>query len=99
MTRLLSIVALLATGTAAHATSPLAEVICDERDALRMTLQRSFGARQQGRGMRGPDAIVEIWTVPSTGEWTIVQSYANGRSCIVAMGENWEGLLPDGDPA
>ena len=49
--------------------------------------------------MRGPDAVMEVWTVPSTGDWTIVQSYANGRSCIVAMGENWEGALSPADPA
>jgi hypothetical protein len=43
--------------------------------------------------------VVEVWAVPSTGEWTLVQTYAGGQSCIVAMGENWEGLNPSQDPA
>ena len=58
-------------------------------------LERDFGAQRQGGGVRGPDAVVEIWTVPSTGEWTLVQSYASGRACIVAMGENWEDTIRD----
>jgi hypothetical protein len=36
--------------------------------------------------------------VPSTGEWTLVQSYADGRTCIIAIGENWEGPVA-ADPA
>lgn len=81
------------------ASSPVAEIFCDERAALVLKLERSYGAERQGRGIRGPDAIIEIWSVPSTGEWTMVQSYADGRSCVVAMGEEWESLLPSRDPA
>lgn len=76
----------------AVAGGQIAEVFCDDRDTMVLRLERSHGAERTGRGMRGPEAIVEIWTVPSTGEWTLVQSYPNGISCIVAMGENWEAL-------
>ena len=90
---------LLLTATSAQAASPIAEIICDDRDALTRRLQMSFGAERQSRGTRGPEALIEVWAVPSTGEWTLVQSYADGKSCIVAMGENWETLSPPADPA
>ena len=45
--------------------------------------------------MRGPDALVEVWIEPRTGDWTLVQSYANGTSCILAMGEHWETIAPE----
>ncbi|MCV6595027.1 MAG: hypothetical protein OIF48_18910 [Silicimonas sp.] len=83
----------------ANAYSATAEVFCDSRAALIDRLQASYGAERQGRGMRGPDAVVEIWMVPSTGEWTMVQSYADGRSCVIAMGEDWEAMRPAADPA
>ena len=50
--------------------------------------------------MRGQESIIEVWAIPATGEWTLVQTYANGRSCIVGMGEGWETLTPGPtDPA
>ena len=92
-------ICLLVSGVPATATSPIAEVICDSREILVQKLERSFGAVPQGRGLRGPETVMEIWTVPSTGEWTMVQSYASGQACIVAMGEDWDVLQAPADPA
>jgi hypothetical protein len=77
----------------------LAEVICDDSARLENQLLVRHGAQKQGQGMRGPDAILEVWIAPSTGDWTVVQTYANGTSCIVAMGEHWEMFGPEADPA
>lgn len=93
------VVSFLVFGAAAQAASPIAEVICDDREVITRKLQQSFGAVRQSRGTRGPEAVVEVWTEPSTGAWTLVQSYATGRACIVAMGENWETLPQAADPA
>jgi hypothetical protein len=90
---------LFLAAAAAQASSPIAEVICDDRETMTRKLQQSYGAVRQGRGTRGPEAILEVWMVPSTGAWTLVQSYATGRTCIVAMGENWELLPQPTDPA
>ena len=49
-----------------------------------------MGAERQGMGLRDPDTMLEVWVNPRDGEWMIVQNYANGTSCIVAMGEHWE---------
>ncbi|WP_411642483.1 hypothetical protein [Loktanella agnita] len=74
------------------------DVICDDRDRLQQQLQADFGSEKRGSGMRGPDALVEIW-VDAAGDWTMVQNYANGTACIVAIGEHWEMFAAPSDPA
>jgi len=81
---------ILLCGTPAAAQSQIAEVICLPRQEL---VTRMTGAEVAGLGLRDAEAVVEVWTRPS-GDWTLVQSYANGTACILAMGEAWEAPLP-----
>jgi hypothetical protein len=81
-------VLLLASPVAAE--SPIAEVICVPRAEL---AQRLAGAKVAGSGLRDSEAVLEVWTKAS-GDWTLVQSYANGTACILAMGEAWEAVIP-----
>lgn len=74
----------------ALAFDPIAEVVCAPRAEL---LVRMRGADIAGAGLRDTEAVLEIWTRPS-GDWTLVQSYANGNACILAMGEAWEAMAP-----
>ncbi|PZQ99156.1 MAG: hypothetical protein DI533_00130 [Cereibacter sphaeroides] len=73
----------------ALAAGPIAEVICAERPDMVKRLTETYGASLTATGVRDMDAVMEVWTAPS-GNWTLVQSYANGRSCILAMGADWE---------
>lgn len=82
-----------------QANAGISDVFCDDGKRLKDRLKMTYGAEIQGRGLRGPDAVMEIWIIPHTGEWTMVQSYANGRSCIVAIGEGWQNIAPVVDPA
>lgn len=72
------------------AQSLIAEVICFPRQEL---MTRMTGAEVAGLGLRDSEALVEVWRRPS-GDWTLVQSYANGTACILAMGEAWEAVVP-----
>ena len=65
------------------------------RADLRLKLERQFGAEMTGRGIRGPDTVLEIWFAPGSEEWTLVQTYSSGTSCIVAMGTDWESFSPE----
>jgi len=81
------------------ATAYLGDVVCDDRARLEQQLASVHGAEKQGQGVRGPDALMEVWISPATGDWALVQAYANGTSCIVAMGDHWTDLTPAVDPA
>jgi hypothetical protein len=83
------IVSFLLLASPGWADSPIAEVICVPRAEL---VQRLQGAEIAGSGLRDAEAVLEVWTRPS-GDWTLVQSYANGTACILAMGEAWEAAV------
>lgn len=73
----------------ARAAGPIAEVICFPRAQMVERLSRHYGATLAGSGLRNMEMVMEIWTDPQ-GDWTLVQNYTDGRSCILAMGEFWE---------
>lgn len=87
----------LAVGQQTEANT-MSDLFCDDSARLEKQLLTLGGAQKLAHGMRGPDALIEVWIAPS-GDWTLVQSYANGTSCIVAIGEHWQELAPNADPA
>lgn len=74
----------------ALADARMSNVSCDDSARMTHTLTQVIGAKRQGMGLRDPDTTLEVWVKRESGEWMIVQNYANGTSCIVAMGEHWE---------
>ena len=68
------------------------DVSCDDSARLISMLTNVLGAERHGMGLRDPDTMLEVWVTQQNGAWMIVQSYANGTSCIVAMGEHWEAI-------
>lgn len=75
------------------ASAKMSDVSCDDSTRMLSMLTEVLGAERQGMGLRDPETMPEVWVSPQDGEWIIVQNYANGSSCIVAMGENWEAGL------
>lgn len=72
------------------ASAQLSDLVCDDTSRLADQLSSVIGATRQGSGLRDPESMLEIWIVPETGDWTVVQTYANGTSCILAIGEYWQ---------
>lgn len=76
-----------------QAESPIAEVICAPRAQMVARLHRLYGPRPAATGLRDTDTVIEIWSSPQ-GDWSLVQTAANGQACLLAMGEAWEMPLP-----
>lgn len=95
--RVFLVIALACLAGGAFASSPIAEVICEPTEKMTQKLSRQFGEQLHSWGTRGPEQVMQVWT-DKRGDWTMVVSYATGTSCIVAMGENWEGNQAE-DPA
>lgn len=87
---------LLLIAPQAWAASPIAEVLCENREVMEKRLTARMGSERQAMGLRGPEQVMELWT-GANGDWTLVVTYASGTSCIVAMGQDWQAL--DREPA
>ena len=84
---LLPLVLFMAMPTVASAK--MLDVSCDDSARMTRMLTEVLGAERQGMGLRDPETMLELWITHRSGDWMIVQNYANGTSCIVAMGEHW----------
>lgn len=75
---------------AAHAQQPVA---CGPRAILIERLETHFGERRHGAGLGGEAdphrTLVELFTSPETGSWTIILTRVDGISCILAAGQHW----------
>jgi hypothetical protein len=62
---------------------------CGDRSDLLAQLKEKFDEKPTGVGLTGNGTVVEL-TKSSSGSWTLLLSFADGRSCLMAAGENWE---------
>ena len=81
------------TLTPAGATTPIAEMLCASRADMVQRLSVQNGVQITAMGIRDVEAVMEVWA-DDQGRWTMVQSYANGQACIVAIGTDWMPELP-----
>jgi hypothetical protein len=80
-------------GLPVAADTPIAQVVCAPRVQLEQRLAQQYRASLQASGLRDSDAVLEIWA-DGHGRWSLVQRWANGQSCIIAMGEDWTAIAP-----
>lgn len=77
------------------ANAQTADLVCDDSARLEQRLSTVMLAERRALGLRGPETLLEVWIDPRTQDWTLVQTYSNGTSCIIALGEHWEDLTPE----
>ncbi|MCT8160212.1 hypothetical protein [Pseudoruegeria sp. SHC-113] len=82
----------------AQARAELSDLRCEDRARLEAQLQATR-AEKVGYGLRDPETLLEVWVTPGNSGWIMVQSYASGTACIVAIGDHWQNLAPPEDPA
>ena len=71
---------------------------CFSRDSLVENLADSYDESLTGAGLRSPQQLLELWTSPETGTFTIFITRPDGVSCLLASGQNWH-LTPMKDAA
>ena len=73
-----------------------AQMVCGKRALVIEQLGEKYGEQQRGIGMSKATGgrIYEIWFSEATGTWTILVTYPAGRTCLDAVGENWEAISP-----
>jgi hypothetical protein len=81
---------LLLTASAQTSNEPVgATNVCGERNDLVQRLSAEFKENQAAVGMLHETAILEVF-VSDVGSWTILATGTDGRSCVLAAGQDWE---------
>lgn len=86
---MLAIVAIVA-GAAAQAVP--ARPACSERTVITAWLTSQYQEEPLFVGTVADSLVFEVWTAPS-GTWSVLQTTPDGRTCIVAAGEDGEWLV------
>jgi hypothetical protein len=98
MTAVLGGVALGSATNSAAAGPAEAVRICGERDALIEQFAMQHDEKPQALGLGADGGVIEVLVSPEGG-WTMLVTYPERPTCVVAMGEAWEMLQLTGDPA
>jgi len=75
--------------TAAPALAQQTERPCAQRNDVLAQLKDQYDEKPVGVGMTENGAVIEL-TTSESGTWSLVLSFPNGRSCLMATGESWE---------
>lgn len=65
---------------------------CAERKTVLAELSSRYGETRQGIGLAANNAVMEVFASSETGTWTITVTLANGMTCLIASGQNYETL-------
>lgn len=87
--KVLSVVASISAAALLGQTSSQAKTFCSSRDATLANLQNKFKEQISARGLSQDGKAMFELLISDQGNWTIVVSTPNGRSCLVAVGKSW----------
>lgn len=62
---------------------------CGDRGDVLSQLKDKYKELPTAFGMTGNGAVVELMTAED-GNWTLLLSFPNGHSCMMAAGQGWE---------
>lgn len=74
---------------------------CADRAQVVAQLAERWGEGRRAVGLAGNQAVLELYTSPATGTFTLIASLPDGRACMVASGDHFELTPPEkpGNPA
>lgn len=67
---------------------------CAEYELVAERLAEKYGESVNGMGLTSNQSIIQVWSNPETGTWSITVTNAQGVACLVASGQAWEILEP-----
>lgn len=76
---------------------------CAPRNSVLSVLNTTYGETRRSIGLAANNGVIEVFASAETGSWTITITMADGVTCLVASGQNYESLPvhqpAQGDPA
>lgn len=65
--------------------------LCGDRDEILKRLSQGHNEAPAALGLSADGGVLEVLVSPKGG-WTIIVTYPNRPTCVVAVGDNWESL-------
>ncbi|HQY44066.1 MAG TPA: hypothetical protein PK450_07800 [Paracoccaceae bacterium] len=74
---------------------------CGPRAEIIAQLTGNWGEGRRATGLIGTSAVMELFVSDDTGTFSLLATLPDGRSCLIAAGDNFATLAPEspGDPA
>lgn len=72
----------------------IAAPLCLPRSELAVHLAENYGEVLVAQGLGNRGALIEVFASRSRERWTLTQTDASGRACLIAAGEYWNALVP-----
>ena len=67
------------------------KTVCGERDKILARLEQKHQEKPQALGLSADGGVLEVLVSPEGG-WTILVTYPERPTCIVAVGQAWQSL-------
>ena len=83
--------ALLLSGAFAQAQA----ATCGPREQFVEQLRNTFHESARGVGLASPTQVIEFWSSEENGTFSILMTYPDGTSCVMATGQNWVAQGPE----
>lgn len=68
--------------------------VCGDRVKVIDSLSAKYAEEPVAVGVTSNGGVIEVLKAPDGKTWTILFTYPNGPSCLVARGESWQDLEP-----
>ena len=94
----LAFAALVLLGGAAVGGAAQAAAVCGDRDQILKNLEQRHAELPSAVGLSADGGVLEILVAPDGG-WTILVTYPERPTCVLAVGEAWQMLQLAGRPA
>ncbi len=66
--------------------------VCLPRSELAVHLAENYGEVLIAQGLNNRGALIEVFATKSRDRWTLSETDALGRACLIAAGEYWNAL-------
>ena len=94
--RVVALVAVVASCGSSVAAGPT----CGYYDMIVERLTETYNEARRGQGLAGSQALIELWTDPADGSWSLLRVNPSGWTCLIGSGQNWtdDEPTPEGRP-
>ena len=87
--KILTLTAVLGAAFFMDSVTASAAPLCLPRSELAVHLAENYGEVLVAQGLNNRGSLIEVFATRSRDRWTLTETDALGRSCLIAAGEYW----------